>query len=50
MGDCFEVSQEENKITIPNKCSMTKTLFKILPNVFFVQAKFLALCIQCQGF
>ena len=50
MGDCFEVSQEENKITIPNKCSITKTLFKILPNVFFIHSNFLLYAFNAKVF
>lgn len=41
MGDSFEVSQQENKITIPNKFSITKTLFKIVRMYFLFSANFL---------
>ena len=50
MGDCFEVSQEENKITIPNKCSMTKTLFKILRMYSLFSSNFLLYALNAKVF
>ena len=47
-GDDFLISQEGNKVKIPKKTIMTKTLFKLI-RIFFVYNKFIALGLHSQG-